>query len=100
MLLMERVEQPLNQVAVEREIEQFLDDASPEELETFVREGTESALRASGSGSGSAGCGECGRLIESSGPGRDESATLSCPRLAPDCDVARIHALTMRRTRS
>ena len=44
MLMMERVEQPLSQVAVERELEQFLDDANPEELETFVREGTESAL--------------------------------------------------------
>ena len=44
MLLMEQVEEPLSQVAVERELEQFLDDASPEELETFVREGTESAL--------------------------------------------------------
>jgi hypothetical protein len=31
-------------VAVERDIEQFLDDANTEELETFVREGTESAL--------------------------------------------------------
>jgi len=44
MLVMERVEQPLSQVAVERELEQFLDDANPEELETFVSEGTESAL--------------------------------------------------------
>ena len=44
MLLMERVEEPLNQVAVERDIEHFLDDASPDELETFVREGTDSAL--------------------------------------------------------
>ena len=43
-LFMERVEEPLNQVATEREIEQFLDDASPSELNTFVREGTESAL--------------------------------------------------------
>ena len=43
-LFMERVEEPLNQVATEREIEQFLDDASPSELDTFVREGTESAL--------------------------------------------------------
>ena len=43
-LLMERVEEPLTQVAVEREIEQFLDDASPSELDTFVREGTDSAL--------------------------------------------------------
>lgn len=44
MLLMGRVEEPLSQVAVERDIEQFLDDASPEELDAFVREGTESAL--------------------------------------------------------
>ncbi len=43
-LFMERVEEPLSQVAVEREIEKFLDDASPEELDTFVREGTDSAL--------------------------------------------------------
>ncbi|MDT4894069.1 MAG: hypothetical protein QOE97_3104 [Pseudonocardiales bacterium] len=44
MLLMQRVEEPLSQVAEERDIEHFLDDASPEELDTFVREGTESAL--------------------------------------------------------
>jgi hypothetical protein len=43
-LLMERVEEPLSRVAVERDIEHFLEDASPEELDTFVREGTESAL--------------------------------------------------------
>ena len=45
LLLMERVEEPLNRVAVERDIEQFLDDASPEELDTFVREGTDSAIK-------------------------------------------------------
>jgi hypothetical protein len=44
MLLMGRVEEPLSRVAEERDIEQFLDDASPEELDAFVREGTESAL--------------------------------------------------------
>jgi hypothetical protein len=44
LLFMGRVEEPLSKVAVEREIEHFLDDASPEELDTFVREGTESAL--------------------------------------------------------
>jgi hypothetical protein len=44
LLLMGRVEEPLNRVAPEREIEQFLDDASPEELETFVREGTDTAI--------------------------------------------------------
>lgn len=43
-LFMERVEEPLTQVAVEREFEQFLDDANPAELNTFVREGTDSAL--------------------------------------------------------
>jgi hypothetical protein len=44
-LFMERVEEPLSQVAVEREIEHFLDDANPEELDAFVREGTDSALK-------------------------------------------------------
>jgi hypothetical protein len=44
-LFMERVEEPLNQVAVEREIEQFLDTANREELDTFVTEGTDSALK-------------------------------------------------------
>jgi hypothetical protein len=43
-LLMARVEEPLTQVAEERDIEQFLDDATSEELDVFVREGTESAL--------------------------------------------------------
>jgi Na+-transporting methylmalonyl-CoA/oxaloacetate decarboxylase gamma subunit len=45
MLFMGKVEEPLDQVNTEREIEKFLDDASPEELDTFVREGTDSALR-------------------------------------------------------
>jgi hypothetical protein len=45
MLLMERVEAPLSRVAEERDIEQFLEAANPEELDTFVREGTDSALR-------------------------------------------------------
>jgi hypothetical protein len=44
-LLMERVEQPMSRgSADEREIEHFLDDASREELNTFVNEGTDSAL--------------------------------------------------------
>jgi hypothetical protein len=43
-LFMERVEEPLNQLAPERDLEKFFDDASPEELDTFVREGTDSAL--------------------------------------------------------
>jgi len=45
MLFMERVEEPLNRAAPEREIEEFLDEANPDELDTFVREGTDSALR-------------------------------------------------------
>jgi hypothetical protein len=45
MLFMQRVEEPLNKVATEREIEQFLEDANPAELDSFVREGTDSALR-------------------------------------------------------
>ncbi len=44
MLFMQRVEEPLNKVAVERQIEEFLDEANSDELDTFVREGTESAL--------------------------------------------------------
>jgi hypothetical protein len=44
-LLMERVEEPLSRVAVERDLEHFLEDANAEELDTFVREGTDSALR-------------------------------------------------------
>jgi hypothetical protein len=45
MLVMGRVEEPLTRVAEEREIEHFLEDANVEELDTFVREGTDSALR-------------------------------------------------------
>jgi len=44
MLFMGKVEEPLTKFAVEREIEQFLDDANPDELDAFVREGTESGL--------------------------------------------------------
>jgi hypothetical protein len=44
-LLMGRVEQPLSQVNGEKEIVRFLDSANREELNTFVEEGTESALR-------------------------------------------------------
>lgn len=44
-LLMQRVEEPLSTIAVEQEIEKFLDGASPEELDTFVREGTDTALK-------------------------------------------------------
>ncbi len=44
-LAMERVEEPLNLLPNEREIEQFLDTANSSELDTFVREGSESALR-------------------------------------------------------
>jgi len=45
MLFMGKVEEPLDRLDHEREIEHFLDDASADELEAFVREGTDSALR-------------------------------------------------------
>ena len=46
MLIMERIEVPLTRVAAdERDVEQFLDNANPDELNTLVREGTDSALR-------------------------------------------------------
>ena len=44
MLLMERVEEPLRRAAVETQVEEFLDTARPDEVETFVREGFTSAL--------------------------------------------------------
>ena len=43
-MLMGRVEEPLSQIAEERDIEHFFDDANDEELDVFVREGTDSAL--------------------------------------------------------
>jgi len=43
-MLMGRVEEPLSQIAQERDIEQFFDDANDEELAVFIREGTDSAL--------------------------------------------------------
>ena len=44
MLVMERIEEPLTRVALEREVEDFLEHASPEELSTLVVEGPESAM--------------------------------------------------------
>jgi hypothetical protein len=44
MLVMERIEKPLTRSAVERDVEDFLDHANPDELDTFVREGTDSAI--------------------------------------------------------
>lgn len=44
MLIMERIEEPLTRVAAQREVEEFLDHANPDELNTLVREGPESAL--------------------------------------------------------
>ena len=43
-LFMGRVEEPLSRMPDEREIEHFLDDANVDELNVFVREGTDSAL--------------------------------------------------------
>ncbi|CAN5505941.1 hypothetical protein BH10ACT8_BH10ACT8_30410 [soil metagenome] len=45
MLGMERIEKPLTRSAVERDVEDFLDNANPDELDTFVREGTDSAIK-------------------------------------------------------
>ena len=45
MLVMERIEEPLTRVAAERDVEEFLDHANPDELNTLVREGTDSALK-------------------------------------------------------
>lgn len=44
MLAMERVERPLRIDSVTDELEQFLDAARPEEVETFVSEGFAPAL--------------------------------------------------------
>lgn len=43
-MVMGRVEEPLSEIADERDIEQFLEDANAEELDAFVLEGTDSAL--------------------------------------------------------
>jgi hypothetical protein len=44
MIMMERVENPLRTVAVEDRVEEFLDEARPEEMDTFVREGFPAAM--------------------------------------------------------
>lgn len=46
MIVMERVENPLRTGAVETRVEEFLEDARPEEMDTFVREGFPAALEA------------------------------------------------------
>ena len=45
MLVMERIEEPLTRVALERDVEDFLEHANPDELNTLVREGPVSAMR-------------------------------------------------------
>lgn len=45
MLLMERVESPLRKVAVENQVEEFLDTARPDEVDTLVIEGLATALQ-------------------------------------------------------
>ena len=44
MLVMERIEEPLTRVALERDVEDFLEHANPEEFDTLVREGPVSAI--------------------------------------------------------
>ena len=45
LLFMGRVEEPLSRAATERKLEHFLDEADPGEIDTFVHQGTDSALR-------------------------------------------------------
>lgn len=44
LLFMERVEAPLRRVAVETDVEEFLESARPDEVDTFVRYGLRKAL--------------------------------------------------------
>jgi hypothetical protein len=44
MLVMERIEEPLTRVALERDVDDFLEHANPEELNTLVREGPVRAM--------------------------------------------------------
>lgn len=44
MMAMERVESPLRTVAVEDRVEEFLDEARPDEMDTFVRQGFPAAI--------------------------------------------------------
>lgn len=43
-LFMQKVEEPLRKVVTERDIEDFLDHANQSELDTMVRDGTDSAV--------------------------------------------------------
>jgi hypothetical protein len=45
MLFMGKVEEPLNRLDRPHEMEEFLDEANPAEMNTFVREGADNALR-------------------------------------------------------
>ena len=44
MILMERVEGPLRTVSMEDRVEEFLVEARPDEMDTFVRDGLPAAL--------------------------------------------------------
>ncbi len=44
MLAMERVERPLRRESIGDQLEAFLDAAQPEEVETFIQEGSSQAL--------------------------------------------------------
>ena len=44
MLVMERIEEPLTRVALEREVDDFLEHANPDEMRTLVQEGPVSAM--------------------------------------------------------
>lgn len=44
LLTMERVERPLHAAQVDRDLEKFLDNAQPDEVDTFVSQGFAAAL--------------------------------------------------------
>jgi hypothetical protein len=44
MLVMERIEEPLTRVALERDVDDFLENANSDEMNTLVREGPVTAM--------------------------------------------------------
>ena len=44
MLVMERIEEPLTRVALERDVDDFLENANSDEMDTLVREGPVTAI--------------------------------------------------------
>jgi hypothetical protein len=44
MLVMERIEEPLTRVALERDVDDFLENANSDEMNTLIREGPVTAM--------------------------------------------------------